>query len=80
MLRFHFIRRNRGDVMIETRFMYFQNNELMTSFSSSEQAISHMIRMVHTYPNRSHRVEKMTVELLACYRGKKWVTGEAKDV
>lgn len=66
--------------MIETRFIYFQDNEIMNSFNSSEQAFSHMVHMVQAYPNRSHRVEKMTVEILACYRDRKWVTGEAKNV
>lgn len=66
--------------MLETRFIYFQDNNMMNSFNSSEQAFSHMVHMVREYPNRSHRVEKMTVELLACYRDRKWVTGETKDV
>ena len=80
MLRYHFLWWNRGVVMLETRFLYFQNNEVMNSFKSSEQASSHMVHMVSEYPNRSHRVEKMTVELLACYRDRKWVTGEAKNL
>lgn len=65
---------------LETKYIYFQDNKLMNSFNSSEQAVSHLVYMVHAYPNRSHRIEKMTVELLKCYRDRKWVSGETKDV
>lgn len=59
-------------MITENRYVYYQGDKLMCSFSSLEMATRHMMDQINIYPDLSHRVERFTVDLIMSYRDRKY--------
>lgn len=59
-------------------FNYYQNNKLMTTFHSEEQAAAHFKDQIQKYPEIQHRVEIVETQLVMLYRNRTHVRIDAK--